>query len=250
MLSARALAEKSADMPSRISLWPVAPAPASSGKAGLTRRAVMSERASVKHTARAEASLQVPLRLPLLARGEARYLSRAARILALGASISAASETRSNRRMCIGSCNDVPYQLRRVLVCRAAIWLGAASAEAVSHLATNTTGGRNAVICRVPLSAKPIMATAPISMQIAINRPLGSLILANKGPAAWSNGSPLQQRRKCSFLADRPGGHKRWPCAGVLVQGPASHDQDDLSKNLPGSERSRPLPSMPWASSR
>src|SRR5438874_12862918 len=124
MLSARALAEKSADIPSRISLWPVAPA--SAGKAGSTRSALMSKRASVKNTSRAEASLQVPLRLPLLARHEddmktaaptaGRYLSRAARIFDLRASIAAASETRSNhRRMYIGSFNDVRHQLRRVL---------------------------------------------------------------------------------------------------------------------------------------
>ena len=86
----------------------------------------MSERASVKHTFRAEAGLQVALRLPPLARGQGdmetapptvgRYSSRAARILALRASIAAASETRSNhRRMCIGSFNDVRHALRRVL---------------------------------------------------------------------------------------------------------------------------------------
>src|SRR5438046_10704783 len=123
MLSARALAEKSADMPRRISLWPIGPAPAFSGRASTTSSAAMSKRASVKHTFRTEAGFQVALRLPPLARDErdvengaptvGRYLTRAARILA---SITAASETRSNRRrMCIGSFNELRYQLRRVL---------------------------------------------------------------------------------------------------------------------------------------
>src|SRR5436305_1043247 len=126
MLSARALAEKSADMPRRISLWPIGPAPAFSGWASSTRSAAVSKRASVKHTFRTEAGFQVALRLPPLARDGrdmenagptvGRYLTRAARILALRASITAASETRSNRRrMCIGSFNELRYQLRRVL---------------------------------------------------------------------------------------------------------------------------------------
>src|SRR5207244_13396167 len=91
-----------------------------------TRSAAVSKRASVKHTFRTEAGFQVALRLPPLARDErdmenaaptvGRYLTRAARILALPASITAAQETRSNRRrMCIGSVNDLRYQPRRVL---------------------------------------------------------------------------------------------------------------------------------------
>jgi hypothetical protein len=73
-----------------------------------------------------------------------------------------------------------------------------------SYLATTAIGARNALMCRVPLSAKPIMATAPISMQIAINRPLGSLILANKGPAAWSNGEPPATKEKVLLFSRSP----------------------------------------------
>jgi hypothetical protein len=44
-------------------------------------------------------------------------------------------------------------------------------------VATCATGKR--LICKVPLSAKPIMVRAPTSMQIIITRLLRSLILCN-----------------------------------------------------------------------
>jgi hypothetical protein len=84
----------------------------------------------------------------------------------------------------------------------------------------------------VPLSAKPIMATAPISMQIAINRPLGSLILANKGPAAWSNGEPPATKEKVLLFSRSPERPQAMAVCRRLGAGAASHDQDDLSKNL------------------
>jgi hypothetical protein len=65
-------------------------------------------------------------------------------------------------------------------------------------------GERDALIWRVPVSAKPIMARAPISMQIVISRPLRSLRII-KGP-------PLVERRahrQVLFLPDRPDAHKR-----------------------------------------
>jgi hypothetical protein len=72
------------------------------------------------------------------------------------------------------------------------------------YFVTTTTGAWDTLICRVPVSAKPIMAKAPISMQIAINRPLGSLILANKGPAAWSNGEPPATKEKVLLFSRSP----------------------------------------------
>jgi len=68
------------------------------------------------------------------------------------------------------------------------------------YLVTTTTGEWDTLICRVPVSAKPIMAKAPISMQIVINRSLGSLILAKKGPPLGGTASPLQKERVLSFL--------------------------------------------------
>jgi hypothetical protein len=48
------------------------------------------------------------------------------------------------------------------------------------YLVATANGEWDTLICRVPVSAKPIMAKAPISMQIVINRPLGSLILGER----------------------------------------------------------------------
>jgi hypothetical protein len=80
------------------------------------------------------------------------------------------------------------------------------------YLVTTATGEWDTLICRVPVSAKPIMAKAPISMQIVINRSLGSLILAKKRAPAWWNGEPpTTERESALFLADRPRGHKRRP---------------------------------------
>jgi hypothetical protein len=77
---------------------------------------------------------------------------------------------------------------------------------------TTTTGEWDTLICRVPVSAKPIMAKAPISMQIVINQSLGSLILAKKGAPPWWNGEPpTTEGESALFLADRPRGHKRRP---------------------------------------
>jgi hypothetical protein len=42
---------------------------------------------------------------------------------------------------------------------------------------TTATGEWDTLICRVPVSAKPIMAKARTSMQIVINRSRSSLIL-------------------------------------------------------------------------
>jgi len=41
--------------------------------------------------------------------------------------------------------------------------------EAAGYLVRAATGDWDTLICRVPVSAKPIMARAPISMQIVIN---------------------------------------------------------------------------------
>jgi hypothetical protein len=46
-----------------------------------------------------------------------------------------------------------------------------------SYLVTTATGEWDTLICRVPVSTKPIMAKAPTSMQIVINRSRSSLIL-------------------------------------------------------------------------
>jgi hypothetical protein len=48
--------------------------------------------------------------------------------------------------------------------------------EAVGYLARTATGEWDTLIWRAPVSAKPIMARAPISMQIVINWLLRSLI--------------------------------------------------------------------------
>jgi hypothetical protein len=49
--------------------------------------------------------------------------------------------------------------------------------KTASHCATTATTGEWAtLICRVPVSAKPIMVMAPMNMQIAMNWPLRSLI--------------------------------------------------------------------------
>jgi hypothetical protein len=64
---------------------------------------------------------------------------------------------------------------------------------------TTATGEWVTLICRVPVSAKPIMAKAPTSMQIVINRSLSSLILDKERAAAWSNGEPPDNKRRVPF---------------------------------------------------
>jgi hypothetical protein len=73
-------------------------------------------------------------------------------------------------------------------VLRARVFLSVSSGElragrcarAASHCPTTaTTGEWDILICRVPVSKKPIMARAPISMKIVINWLLRSLILGN-----------------------------------------------------------------------
>ena len=71
---------------------------------------------------------------------------------------------------------------------------GRGSSDA-SYLVTTATGEWVTLICRVPVSAKPIMAKAPTSMQIVINRSLSSLILDKERAPACSNGEPP----KCLF---------------------------------------------------
>src|SRR5215472_8453976 len=98
MLSARALAEKSADMPRRISLWlascrsPSVLAVLSFAEAGSPRSAAASKKASVSIRLREEPGLRFLLHLPPLARevpkGQpaptlARHLTCAAQTLAL-----------------------------------------------------------------------------------------------------------------------------------------------------------------------
>jgi hypothetical protein len=75
--------------------------------------------------------------------------------------------------------------------------------ELHSHV-TTTTGEWDTLICRVPVSAKPIMAKAPISMQKVINRPLGSLILAKKGATAWWNGEPPTTKGESALFLRSP----------------------------------------------
>ena len=71
-------------------------------------------------------------------------------------------------------------------------------------------GERDTFICKVPVSAKPIMARAPISMHIVINWLLRSLRIT-KGPTRWLNGEPHRQRGN---LLDSPDRHKeRVRCA-------------------------------------
>jgi hypothetical protein len=69
-----------------------------------------------------------------------------------------------------------------------------------SYLVTTATGEWVTLICRVPVSAKPIMAKAPTSMQIVINRSLSSLILHKEGAAAWSNGEPPATKGECPLF--------------------------------------------------
>ncbi len=63
------------------------------------------------------------------------------------------------------------------------------------------TGERDTLTCRVPVSTKPIMASAPTSMQIVINRPLRSLIAPTKNSPA-RNGEPHENKEK-RFIVDR-----------------------------------------------
>jgi hypothetical protein len=88
-----------------------------------------------------------------------------------------------------------------------AIWRISSGAEAASYLATTATGERDTLICKVPVSAKPIIARAPISMQIVIKWLLRSLIAEQKA-RRYSNGEPHRQHRG-TFLPDRSGRHKR-----------------------------------------
>jgi hypothetical protein len=56
-------------------------------------------------------------------------------------------------------------------------WRISSGTEAASYLAATATGERDTLICKVPVSAKPIRARAPISMQVVINWLLRSLIV-------------------------------------------------------------------------
>jgi len=62
-----------------------------------------------------------------------------------------------------------------------------AALPGAGHRARTATGEWDTLICRVPVSTRPIMTTAPASMQIVINRLLRSLCIT-KGP-------PLVERR-------------------------------------------------------
>src|SRR5215475_5892126 len=66
-------------------------------------------------------------------------------------------------------------------------------------------GEWDTLICRVPVSARPIMTMALANMQIVISPLLRSLRIT-KGPTRWLNGEPHRQREN---LLDRPDGHKR-----------------------------------------
>jgi hypothetical protein len=88
------------------------------------------------------------------------------------------------------------------------------------------------------------MATAPTSMQIVINRLLGSLInLAHKGPAGWLNGEPPATRRSALFLADRPSGHKGSLSSGLAAREPdaqgegVQHQGERCRGNCAGDDR-------------
>jgi hypothetical protein len=65
-------------------------------------------------------------------------------------------------------------------------------------------GEWDTLICRVPVSTRPIMTTAPASMQIVINRLL-RLLCITKGPPLVERGAHRQREN----LLDRPDGHKR-----------------------------------------
>jgi hypothetical protein len=72
-------------------------------------------------------------------------------------------------------------------------------------------GEWDTLICSVPVSTRPIMTTAPASMQIVINRLLRSFCIT-KGP-------PLVERRahrQVLFLSNRLDAHKRTPVRGRL----------------------------------
>jgi hypothetical protein len=55
------------------------------------------------------------------------------------------------------------------------------------------TGERDTLICRVPVSTKPIMASAPTSVEIVINRPLRSLIAPTNNSPARNREPPRKQ---------------------------------------------------------
>ena len=78
---------------------------------------------------------------------------------------------------------------------------------------TTATGEWDTLICSVPVSAKPIMAKAPTSMQIVINRSLRSLILATEAHRLVERRGGNKGERAL-FLADRLRGHKRCPPGG------------------------------------
>src|SRR5215475_5316200 len=84
-------------------------------------------------------------------------------------------------------------------------------------------GEWDTLICRVPVSARPIMTMALANMQIVISRLLRSLRIT-KGPTRWLNGEPHRQRDN---LLNRPDGHKRCKC-GIDLAAVGSVEDLDL----------------------
>jgi len=115
----------------------------------------------------------------------------------------------------------VPHQALVALHLAARMWLLASDCEVVHRpcdrvaphpsalgnsrlchfMAIWATGERDTLNCRVPVSTKPIIASAPTSMQIVINRPLRSLIASTKNSPA-RNGEPHENKEK-RFIVDR-----------------------------------------------
>jgi hypothetical protein len=75
-----------------------------------------------------------------------------------------------------------------------------------SYLVTTATGTRGALTCRTPVSTKPIMAKAPTSMQIVINRLLGSLIFGERRgpPIDRTDEPPATKKEKVLFFSRSP----------------------------------------------